>query len=96
MRTNCRKGPLTFGEFLNASPRSKDGNILLEAPAREAETVALCRDDAWVVRTRSGHLPNQGRSEPRWLETVVQTIDSLRDDLERTHWRKIWHSMSED
>jgi hypothetical protein len=32
----------------------------------------------------------------RWLKATIRTIDSRRDDLERTHWKKIWRSMVED
>jgi hypothetical protein len=71
-------------------------NTLLEAPAHEAETVDLRPDDVGVVRKANGSPPNQGRSEWRWLKATVRTIDSRRDDLERTHWKKIWRSTVED
>lgn len=71
-------------------------NTLLEAPAHEAETAGLRPDDAGVVRKANGSPPNQGRSELRWLKATIRTIDSRRDDLERTHWKKIWRSMVED
>jgi hypothetical protein len=32
----------------------------------------------------------------RWLEATTQTIDLIDfrlDDLERTHWKKVWRSM---
>jgi hypothetical protein len=32
----------------------------------------------------------------RWLAATVRTIDSRRDGLERTHWKKGWRSMVED
>ena len=71
-------------------------NTLLEAPAHETETVDLRRDDVGVVRKAKGSPPNQGRFKLRWLKAVVRTIDSRRDDLERTHWKKVWRSMFAD
>jgi hypothetical protein len=71
-------------------------NTLLEAPAHEAETVDLRPGDVGVVRKANGSPPNQGRSELRWLKATVRTIDSRRDNLERTHWKKIWRSTVED
>jgi hypothetical protein len=29
----------------------------------------------------------------RWLEETAQTVDFRLDDLERTHWKKVWRSM---
>jgi len=67
-------------------------NPLLEA----AETVDLCHDDAGVARKTCRITLNQGRPVLRWLEATTQTIDLIDfrlDDLERTHWKKVWRSM---
>lgn len=71
-------------------------NTLLEVPAQEAETVDLRRDDGGGFRKTNGRPPDQGRSELRWLKAIVRTIDLRREDLERTHWKKVWRSMVED
>ena len=71
-------------------------NTLLEAPAHEAETVDFRHDDVGVVRKANKSPLNQGRSGLRWLKATVRTINSRRDDLERTHWKKIGRSMVGD
>jgi len=71
-------------------------NTLLESHSYKTETGHLCRDDVWFVRDANGHSAKRGRSALRWLKATVPTIDSRRDDLARTHCRKIWRSMMED
>lgn len=71
-------------------------NTLLEAPIREAESVEFRDDDARVARRINGSPPNQRRAGARWLEATVRTIDAQRNDLERTHWKKVLRSMQDD
>ena len=71
-------------------------NTLLEAPAHEAETVALRHGEAGVA-SKACRIPRkQGRSALRRLKAAVRTIDSRYDDIKRTHWKKVWLSMVED
>jgi hypothetical protein len=39
---------------------------------------------------------NRGNPVPLWLKARVQAMDFQRDDLERTHWKKVWRSMFAD
>ena len=71
-------------------------NTLLEAPAYEAETVDLRHEDVGVVRNANGSPPNQGNPVPLWLKARARTIDFRRDDLERTHWKKVSRSIVGD
>jgi len=70
-------------------------NTLFEAPAHEAETVGVRHDDVGVGRKACRVSLNQGRSMLR-LEATVRMINFRRDDIERTHWKKVSHSMIED
>ena len=71
-------------------------NTLLEAPAPEAETVEHGHDDAGAAGKTCRISRNQGRSELRRLKATVRAIASRCDDIERTHWKKVWLSMVED
>lgn len=71
-------------------------NDLLEICSNRSETVDLCNDDFAVVQKANGSPANKSRSWTRWLKATVQTIDSRRDELERTHWKKVWRSMVEE
>jgi hypothetical protein len=70
--------------------------LVLEAPDHEAETVERRYDDVGVARKACRISRNQGRSELRRLKATVRTIDFRGDDIERTHWKKVWLSMVED
>jgi len=69
-------------------------STVLEAPAHKSETLDLRHDG--VVRKANGCPPNQDRSELRWLKVTVRASDSRRDNLELTHWKKVWRSMHYD
>lgn len=71
-------------------------NLLLETPALETATIDLGRDRVRGARRTTGSPPHPGRSGLRGLRATVRTKDARRDDLERTHWRKVWRSMQED
>ena len=68
-------------------------NTLLEAPANEAEAVDLRHDDIGVANKEYRDFLNQGSPVPLWLKARARTIGFRRDDLERMHWKKVWHSM---
>lgn len=67
-----------------------------EAPARETETVDFRRDDVGVAWNVFRIFLNQGSPAPLWLKARARAIGFRRDDLERTHWRKVWRSMVVD
>ena len=71
-------------------------NIRLGVPAYKTEMVDLRHDHVGVVRKANGSPANHGRSGLSWLEATARTIDFRRDDLERTHWKKVWRSMVVD
>lgn len=71
--------------------QTKDMNTLLEAPAHEVKTTAFRHDADRVVRSPS----DKGRSAPVRLKPRAW-IEFWRDDVVRTHWRKVWRSMAED
>jgi hypothetical protein len=68
----------------------------LEARGHEAETADLCHDDAGLVWETTGGISDQGRPAPLWLKARVRTIGFRRNDLERTHWKKVCLSMFEE
>jgi len=39
---------------------------------------------------------NGGNPVPLWLKARIQAMDFQHDDLERTHWKKVWRSMFAD
>lgn len=71
-------------------------NTLLEAPAHEVETIDLCRHEEATGRKPNGRPWNQGSPMPLWLKARAWTIGFGRDDLMRTHWKKVWRSMRDD
>ena len=71
-------------------------NTPLEAPARETERVDLRHDDGGVPWNTFRIFLNRGSPAPLWLKARARTIGFRRDDLERTHWKKVSHSMVED
>lgn len=71
-------------------------NNLRDTRAHESKTAELRREPVRIVRKANGSLPDQGRPTLRWLDVTVRTIDSRRDNLELTHWKKVWRSVTED
>ena len=71
-------------------------NTLLEAPAQEAETVDLRHFFVGGVWKANGCPPNQDGPVPLWLKARARTIDFRRDDLVRTHWKKVCRPMQDD
>ena len=70
-------------------------NIFLEVPSHNAATPDLRHDDGVDWNAYSISL-NRGSSTPLWLKAIARTIDFRRDDLERTHWRKLGRTMLDD
>jgi hypothetical protein len=71
-------------------------NTLHEAPARETERFDLRHDDVGVAWNAFRIFLNRGGPAPLWMKARARTIGFRRDDLERTHWKKLSHSMVED
>lgn len=71
-------------------------NTLLESRFHQADTMDFRCDDVWFVRKAKRRSPDQRRSGLRSLKASVRSIESRRDDLARTHWKKVWHSMIEE
>jgi hypothetical protein len=67
-------------------------NIVLKTRSDKAETGDLCHDDR-VTGNACRIFPNQGSPAPLWLKARSRTIGFRHDDLERTHWKKVWRSM---
>lgn len=71
-------------------------NSLLETPAHEDAMASFHHAAAGAVRKANGSFLKQGRSELRWLNATVPSVEPRSDDLEMTHWKKVWRSMAED
>ena len=39
---------------------------------------------------------HRGSPAPLWVKARVRAMGLRRDDLERTHWKKVWRSMFAD
>ena len=71
-------------------------NTPLEVPARETERVDLRHNDVGVAWNAFRIFLNRGNPAPLWLKARARTIGFRRDDLERTHWKKVSRSMVVD
>ena len=71
-------------------------NTPLDTRAHESETADLQRERVRIVREASRSPLNQDRFKLRWLDVTVRTINSRRDALELTHWKKVWRPVVED
>jgi hypothetical protein len=71
-------------------------NALLEAPPREAKRVDLRHDGIGVAWNAFRIFLNGGSPAPLWVKARVRAIGFRRDDLERTHWKKVSRSMAVD
>jgi hypothetical protein len=71
-------------------------NPLLEAPACETERVDLRHDGGGFAWNAFRIFLNRGTPAPLWLKARGRTIGFRRDDLERTHWKKVSRSMIVD
>ncbi|MGA9450657.1 MAG: hypothetical protein WBW41_04845 [Verrucomicrobiia bacterium] len=71
-------------------------NTPLEAPAGEAERVDLRHDAIGVAWNAFRIFQNEGSPAPLWLKARARAIGFRRDDLERTHWKKVCRSMVVD
>ena len=71
-------------------------NKPLDTRAHESETADLQREPVRIRREANGNVPHQDRFKLRWLDVTVRTINSRRDALELTHWKKVWRPEVED
>jgi hypothetical protein len=71
-------------------------NTLVEAPLHQAETGGACRRDIRGAGRAFHFSPSQGGPAPLWQRAKIQAIGFRHDDLERTHWKKVWRSIFAD
>jgi hypothetical protein len=71
-------------------------NTPIEVSAYETERIDLRHDNAGVAWNAFRIFLNRGGPAPLWVKARARTIGFGRDDLERTHWKKVSHSMVED
>ncbi len=71
-------------------------NILLEAPPHEAEAVDLCHADGGAAGDAYQIPLHRAGFVPLWQKARARTIGFRRNDLERTHWKKVCRSMQDD
>jgi len=65
----------------------------LEAPARETEALDLRHDGIGVAWNAFRIFLNRGGPAPLWVKARARAMGFRRDDLERTHWKKVCRSM---
>jgi hypothetical protein len=70
-------------------------NNLQDAQAHECKPAELQGEAVRIVSKANDRLPHRVRSELRWLDVTVRTINS-RDNLELTHWKKVLRSVAQD
>jgi hypothetical protein len=71
-------------------------NALIEAPLQKAQIGNAHHDSIEVVQRTLRFFLNHGCPTPLWHKAITQTIGFRRDELERTHWKKVWRSMFVD
>ena len=71
-------------------------NNPLDSRARESKPAELQREAVRFISKANGKVPHQDRFKLRWLDVTVRTINSRRDALELTHWKKVWRPVVED
>jgi hypothetical protein len=71
-------------------------NTIVEASLDQAEKRAVCREGARGAGKAFHFSPSQDGSAPLWQLARIQAIGFRHDDLERTHWKKVWRSIFED
>jgi hypothetical protein len=67
-------------------------NIVLKTSSNKAEMGDLRHDDGVAGHAYRIFL-TQGSPAPLWLKARARTIGFRHDDLERTHWKKVWRAM---
>jgi hypothetical protein len=70
-------------------------NTRLERSSRTARAAGLRRKSPGCARRAFQFSLNQQTPAPLWQLARVQAIGFSHTDLERAHWKKVWHSMLE-
>jgi len=71
-------------------------NTLLEFLTHEAGMAGLRRDCAGAARNANGSSPHRTGPVPLWLKARARAAGFRQQELERTHWKKVWRLMFED
>ncbi len=64
-------------------------NKPLDTRAHESQPAELQREAVRIISKANGNVPHPDRFKLRWLDVTVRTINSRRDGLELTHWKKV-------
>ena len=88
--------PLCRRTCAGLGPIGNEMNKVLERPADEAEPIEPWLGGIREFRRRNRRRSLAGHSAQRCWNGIARTMDSRRDDLEQTHWKKIWRSMQDD
>jgi hypothetical protein len=97
-----RKTALTPAEGHASSPSPMPAADLIRIGikinwlAGKAETVEIRNDDAAVLGKADRISLRQGSPAPLRLEARARTINFRREELERTHWKKVCRLMQSD
>jgi hypothetical protein len=67
--------------------------IRLEATSPKPEPG---HNGAGAVRIMFRFSLNRGCPPPLWQQARIQAINFQHDDIERTHWKKVWRSLYEE
>ncbi|HTB82365.1 MAG TPA: hypothetical protein VK742_01810 [Candidatus Sulfotelmatobacter sp.] len=70
-------------------------NTRLERSSRTAGTTGFRRQSPGCARRPFQFSPGQKNPATLWQQARVRAIGFSRADLEKTHWKKVWHSMLE-
>jgi len=70
-------------------------NTLPELSSRTAKATGFRRKSPGCARRAFQFSLSQKSPAPLWQLARVQAIGFSHADLERAHWKKVWHSMLE-
>jgi hypothetical protein len=71
-------------------------NPVLEFLTHETGMAGLRRDRVGAVWNANGSSPHQAGPVPLWLQARARAAGFRQQELERTHWKKVWRLMFED
>jgi hypothetical protein len=71
-------------------------NALLEFLTHETGMDGLRRDRAGAGRNANESPPHPAGPVPLWLKARARAAGFRQQELERTHWKKVWRLMFED
>jgi hypothetical protein len=69
---------------------------LIQTPSQKSKAGDRRQDDIGGVRIKFRFSLWRGCPAPLWHLARMQATGFRRDDLERTHWGKIWRSMFDE